>query len=436
MSDLRPTADDCCRRLQKIYNVAIRVPWLCTDYIVKHIRATPGAVILGGGFASLEAARNLGKHGVRVCIFGDASAVARFSRLTSRFMKWPKGMKNEELPDFLIAMADRWDIRGWVLFPSSDEHLRILAQDTFVAKHFILTTPPWETAKHLFDKRLTYTLAQKTGVPTPRGYDLRNGDWVAVPDIEFPVVLKPAITPHFLETTNRKAYRADNRIELQNLYEGMLRVIPASEIIVQELIPEPSKNLFSFAGYFKQGEPIVGLSVKRTRQFPVDFGRSSSFVVTVDVPELRELASQLLRAIRYTGLAELEFMWNAKRARFELLDVNARLWSWHGLASAAGLDLPYIAFADAVGRTPAHGAVRHGVKWVRLVTDVRAAAQAIRGGTMSIRQYLTSLRGTTAFSVFSLSDPLPSFTEPLLLLLDHFIRFVSKRGRAQHQKRR
>lgn len=398
--------------------------------IMNHAHKSPGAVILGGSFACLEAARNLDKHGVRVCVLGSATSVARFSRSVGRFVKWPRELKDEELPNFLVAMTEKFGVRGWVLFPSCDEHLRVLARHrSLLMEHFVLTTPPWETLRFLYDKRLTYTLAQKVGVPIPHTYIAGNADQLASLDVEFPVVLKPASTSRFLETTNRKAYRANDRQELQKLYAAMSRVIPPSEVIVQDLLPEPSRNLFSFAGYYRQGEPIVGLSVKRTRQLPRDFGRTSTFVVAVEVPELRELASQLLRAIHYTGLAEVEFMWNVKRARFELLEVNARLWAWQGLAAAAGLDLPYVAFTDALGQNPPIGAMRQGTKWVRLLTDVRAAAQEILSGTLSIRQYLASLRGATAFAVFSSSDPMPFIMEPLLMLFAHLNSWSSRRRR-------
>jgi predicted ATP-grasp superfamily ATP-dependent carboligase len=304
-----------------------------------------------------------------------------------------------------------------------------------LAEYFVLATPPWETVKYFYDKRLTYTLARKLGIPMPYSCVPGNIDQLDSLDIEFPVVLKPAITSHLTETSSTKAYLANDRHELHKLYEVMIQVIPSSEVIVQEFLPEPSKNLFSFAGYFKQGEPIVGLSVKRTRQFPRDFGRASTFVVAVELPELSELASQLLRTIHYTGMAEVEFMWSVKRARFELLEVNARLWAWHGLAVAAGLDIPYVAFAEALGLNSPIGTMRQGTKWVRPWTDVRAAAQEILSGTLSIRQYLISLCGKTAFSLFSLSDPIPFIAEPLLLFFNRLRRWSSKRRRSLYLHR-
>src|SRR4030065_415486 len=91
-------------------------------HIMNRAHDRPGAVILGGGFACLEAARNLDKCGVRVCVVGSATSVARFSRSVGRFVKWPRGLKDEELPDFLVAMAEKYGLRGWVLFPSCDDY--------------------------------------------------------------------------------------------------------------------------------------------------------------------------------------------------------------------------------------------------------------------------------------------------------------------------
>lgn len=393
------------------------------DYVrgtqVSTFTHNPGAVILGGSFASLGAARNLAKHGIRVCVFGPACSVARFSRSLSRFVLTPSLLKNEEVADYLVRMAEVYRLQGSVLFPSTDEQVRIIAQNqSLLAQHYTLTTPSWETVRFLYDKRLTYELAREAGVAIPNSLVPGDAERLAALNVDFPVILKPAITARFLSLTNRKAFRADNRKQLQSLYEKMSGMIGSSQVIVQDLLPEPSRNLFSFAAYFRNGEPIAGLSVKRSRQLPQDFGRTSTFVESVEMPELNKLAGQLLRPIRYTGLAEVEFMWNANRNRFELLEVNARLWAWHSLAIAAGLDLPYLAFADSLGRTPPIGPLRPGAKWVRFLTDLRAAAQGIRSGSLGLPQYLGSLRGTTAFAVFSASDPLPCVVEPFLLLLN------------------
>ncbi len=396
---------------------------------MRQIHGSPGAVILGGNFASVAAARNLSAHGVKVCVIDTATSLARFSRSVNYFVRQPRGIKDNELSHYLVKIAKNLCVRGWVLIPCSDEQLRIVAQNgPMLAEYYVLTTPLWETIEILYDKRLTYKLAQKVGVATPRTWVPGNADRLTALHLDFPVVLKPAISSHFLRATNRKAYRADNHQELQGLYETMSQVISSWEVIIQDFLPEPSKNLFSFAGYFRKGDSLAGLTVKRTRQFPRDFGRSSTFVEIAEVPELRELASQLLRAICYTGLAEIEFMWNSKHARFELLEVNARLWAWHSLAVEVGIELPYMAFADALGQNFTLGPIRQDIKWIRLRDDVRSAAQEIRSGALSIREYLLSMRGPKAFAVFSPSDPIPFLVEPFLIILNRLGRLRSIRN--------
>ncbi len=379
----------------------------------------PGALILGGGFVSLEAARTLAAQGVQVRIVGHATSPARFSRSVRRSYGWPRALQPEMLPEFLSTLARDHGLQGWVVFPTADAHLRVLAEPPpELRAHFALATPRWEAARHFFDKRLTYALARQTGVPIPDTWTAPAGGELAAGNFGFPVVLKPAISAPFFSATNRKAYRADDRAEFQRCYAAMVRVIPPDEIIVQEFLPDAGSNLVSYAGYFREGQPVAGLSARRKRQLPTDFGRSSTFVEAAEIPGLRELAARLLGAVRYTGLAEVEFMWDGQHARFELLEVNPRMWAWLGLARAAGLDLPYLAYADALGQSAAAGPPRYGVKWVRFATDVRAAAQEIRAGRISVGQYLRSLRGRTAFSVFSPRDPLPFLLEPLLVVLD------------------
>jgi predicted ATP-grasp superfamily ATP-dependent carboligase len=345
----------------------------------------------------------------------------------SHFIPLPNDPGDEEIVDLLIEAADTQGLRGSVLFPGNDEQVRIVAQHAApLAERYVLTAPPWKTVECVYDKRLTHELARRAGLAVPQTYVPGSADRLADLDVEFPLILKPAVTPRFLKYDTRKAYRADNRQELVACFQAMSRAIGPSEVIVQELLPDPSMNLFSFAGYFRQGEPVAGLSARRVRQFPADFGMYSTLVETVDVPELRDLATKLLQHLDYTGLAEVEFMWDPRQSCFKLLEVNARLWAWHSLAIAAGVDLPYVAFADALGESPPLGTVRNGVKWVKLLTDVRGATHEIRAGRLGIREYLSSLRGVTGFAVASRSDPAPFIAEVLLAVRIRLERLLSR----------
>lgn len=375
-----------------------------------------GAVIAGGHFLSLGAARNLAKHGLPVYVLDSAVCVSQFSTCVKHFFRSPPATQDARVVEFLLRMAAERSLDNWVLFPSTDDYVRILAQHRKrLGEHYRVTTPPWDVVKFLYDKRLTHRLATQQGVPVPATYNPGGMDDLVSLRLDFPVVLKPAITAHLASITKKKAYRANDTQELIDLYEMMSAVIDPSEILVQELVPGGAENLFSFAGFFKDGVAIAGLSARRPRQHPMEFGRASTFVETVGVPELRTLAGRLLQGIGYSGLAEVEFMYDEKDARFELLEVNPRIWGWHTIAIRAGLDLPYMAYADAVGEEVVVGPARENVKWVRLLTDVPTALREILAGRLTVREYLTSLSGDVEWAVFSLKDPL-AFVADLFLV--------------------
>ncbi len=389
------------------------------------VSSEPGALIAGGHFLGLGAARNLTRHGVPVCVLDSAPCVAQVSRQIRRFMRCPPtGSAEDEAAflDFLVQLAAREGMQGWVLFPSTDDHVRIFAQQHERLSCYRLTTPPWEITEHLYDKRLTHRLAASRGVPMPRTCTAASAGELAAVDLRFPVVLKPAITGHLMSVTKKKAYRADDRGEMLAIYEMMAGIMDPSEILIQDLIPGRAEKLYSYAGFFKDGAPVAGLAARRPRQHPMEFGRASTFVEVVHAPELEELAARLLGGISYTGLAEVEFMYDDRDARFELLEVNPRIWGWHTIAIRAGLDLPYYAYADAVGLdvlgeiARLARPLRSDARWVRLVTDVPTVLSEIARGRLSVRQYLASMSGNLEFAVpWSLRDPLPFLADVLLV---------------------
>ena len=111
-----------------------------------------------------------------------------------------------------------------------------------------------------------------------------------------------------------------------------------------------------------------------------EFGRASTFVETVDVPWLEQLSARFLGEIEYYGLAELEYKLDPRSGQFKLLDFNARTWGYHTLGFGAGVDFPYLQFADQIGETVTPCRARVGIRWVRLVTDLPTAALEIYTG--------------------------------------------------------
>jgi D-aspartate ligase len=152
---------------------------------------------------------------------------------------------------------------------------------------------------------------------------------------------------------------------------------------------------------------VVSLTARRTRQHRIDFGRSSTFVETIEQKEVAALACRFLRSLGYAGVAEVEFKYDGREQCFKLLDVNGRFWTRNALGAFAGADFPYLLWRQALGQTVEPGRARPGRTSMYGSCDVIAALQEIAGRSLSLRDYLCSLRQRMAFASFALDDPLP-----------------------------
>jgi predicted ATP-grasp superfamily ATP-dependent carboligase len=253
-------------------------------------------------------------------------------------------------------------------------------------------------------------MAEEVGVGAPRTwYPKASGDLDAMV-FAFPVIVKPAISVRLQYVLRLKALPARSLSELHRQYDRAASILHPDEIMVQEIIPGGGSQQYSVATYCRDGEPIVGMTARRIRQYPIDYGLGSSFVRAVEVPELFEPAAKLLRFMRVTGMAEVEFKQDPRDGRFKLLDINVRPWGWHTLGGVCGLDFPYIQYRDLIEQqAPASLSPRYGRQWVRLLTDLPAGFQEMRAGTLSPFAYLRSLIGRNTGSVFDWRDPLPAF---------------------------
>jgi D-aspartate ligase len=377
----------------------------------------PGALVVGGDYQGLGIVRSLGRRGIDVVVIDDERSISRFSRYTTAAERVPDLRDEETTVEALLELGRRRRLDGWVVFPTREETVIALARHRDrLGRIFRIPTPPWEVTRWAWDKRNTYCRARELGIPTPRDWRVASQADVDAVDGTPPFAVKPAIKERFIYTTKSKAWRADTREELAARVQEAAALVGTDEVIVQELIPGGGERQVAYCAFFKDGRADASMTVRRLRQHPPEFGRASTFVQTVDLPELEEVSLRFLRSIDYYGLVELEYKHDERDGRYKLLDVNARTWGYHTLAQRAGVDFPYLLYADQVGR-PRAGAMRTrpGVSWIRLATDVPTAVLELAGRRLDWRGYMHSLRISEIESVFSRDDPRPGVAELALL---------------------
>ena len=376
----------------------------------------PGAVVTGASYRALAVVRSLGRRGVPLRVVrSDEHALAAASRYAGPRLAWPDAGGEQARVDYLCRLADREGLRGWVLIPTHDEEAALVARHHGVlAERYRLTTPPWETLRTAYDKRATHAAGARLGLAQPWTLFPRAADDLAEAEPRLPVVVKPAYKESSNRLTVDKAWRADDTETLRRRYEEACELVDPDILMIQELIPGDGAAQLSYAALCSDGEVLASLTARRTRQFPMDFGRASTFVETIDDPDTERDARRLLSAMRFTGLVEVEFKRDDRTGAGLLLDVNPRPWGWQSLGGRAGVDFPYLLFRMASGATVPSSRAVLGVRWVRMTTDVLAVAGELRAGRLSAWSYLRSLRRPLEFAVFARDDPLPAFVGPLV----------------------
>jgi len=386
-----------------------------------------GALVVGGDHPGLAIARSLGRRGIPVYIIDDQYCVSLFSRYATKVIRVESILDERKTVDAVLEVGRRYNLRDWVLFPTRDENVAAFSRyREELASFFRVTTGHWSSVEWAWDKKKTYELAEKLDIPCPKTFNPRSVEELPALFPRLPLAIKPAVKENFFYATGAKAWRADTPEQLLSLYEKAVAQIKPEEILIQEIVPGDGTTQYSYCAFVQGGVPTSVLTARRVRQHPREFGRAATYVETIDAPEIEILSERFLKAINYHGVVEIEYKRHSRTGEYKLLDVNARPWGFHAIGPAAGVDFPYVIYADQMGIPAEPARAKAGVGWLRMVSDIPTALSDYLHGSLSIATYLKSLKATRVESVFSAGDPLPSLAEIIMLpylAAKKFLRF-------------
>jgi predicted ATP-grasp superfamily ATP-dependent carboligase/peptidoglycan/xylan/chitin deacetylase (PgdA/CDA1 family) len=384
----------------------------------------PGVVIVGGAHGTLALARSLGVLNVPVYYLTHDSPLPGWSRFVRETIRWA-GPHDAGAIAFLRQMAEKHGLKGCLLVPSGDGEVQLISQHREeLSALYKIVLPDWAALQWLCEKPLLYKRAAELGVSIPRTYALTSDADIDALDVMFPVILKPNMGGGDTTIARAKVIRADDRQALKTAFADASGEIGAGNVVVQELIPGGGESQFSYAALWLNGEPMAEFTARRARQYPVDFGYTSTRVEVVDNGQAIDAARKMLKSAGHSGLVEVEFKLDGRDGELKLLDVNPRPWSWFGLCSAAGVDLGALLWRVANDeQTGQPVSARQGVSWSYLVRDTVAAFTLARRGETRIGDYFASLGKIRSWASFALNDPLPGLIDLPLTVL----RVIKKR---------
>ena len=324
----------------------------------------------------------------------------------------------DDLTAFLDELATRYSGKK-VLLPASDDCSLYLARnEARLEENFVLLNPAAETMQRVKDKRRQYALAEQVGVPIPETYFPQSWqELVGIAEFldDYPYVIKPLeaekwrLSSYSSVAGGQKAITVHNREQLIAEYERISVTDP--NLMVQEIISGEDEHLVTFLGYCSaELKPLAHCIRSKLRQFPVDFGYCTS-TVSIHNDVVERQAKLLLNQADYTGIVGIEFKRDPKTGDYKLIEINTRPVNTTGIAAACGVDLPVIAYRDAIGeiQEPVTN-WEDGVIWIRLVQDIGAALTLRRQGRLQAAQWFRSIRGKRVHALLAMDD-LPPFLQ-------------------------
>lgn len=330
------------------------------------------AVVDVGWVNGLAAVRSLGRAGIRVlAVDHRPSALGFRSRYAEPALSPDPFTDEHRFVNFVRALGKV------VVFPTHDDSLNAIAR--YADDLEVLTPfPDWSVLERLQSKRVQLEEAAAAGIDIP------------TPDPgTFPVIVKPDRSVEFKRRYRRQAFRCETQAELDDALDKTAEFGP----IVQELVPGGDDTLFTVGSYLDADGRALGVfSGRKLQQTPPGIG-TCRVGEALWVPEAVDAALTLLRATGYRGVSQVEFKRDPRDGRYKLMEINARLWQWHGLATACGVDLPLIAYRDLTGEAQPD---------VRMNGDGKRWAISLMPGESPAPQ-----RPPYVDAVFALDDPKP-----------------------------
>ncbi|MEZ5628533.1 MAG: ATP-grasp domain-containing protein [Rhodocyclaceae bacterium] len=370
---------------------------------------------------ALSVARSLKEIGVSVDVASStAHPIAAYSRAVERCLTYPDPLTRQL--DFIAWIRDVTEQAGYALIiPVTERTVAPLLKHRDRYDDTRVAMAPTESLRLALDKAQTVALAESVGIPVPRSVlieDIAELD-AARARFDFPIVIKPASSVGADQSKNIQltvSYAFDDN-ELRALVQHALRF---GHVILQEYFRGEGEGIELLADH---GEVIYAFQHRRLHEVPLTGGGSSLRMSVEITPALLDASRRLMAAMKWHGVAMVEFKHDPVSGQFRLMEVNGRFWGSLPLAAAAGANFPGMLYELLVkGKVGKHPAARPGVYCRNLARDVYWHEQVLRknaparlvsipGWRAVLNDALLMFSWRHAFDVQRWSDPKPGLVD-------------------------
>ena len=147
------------------------------------------------------------------------------------------------------------------------------------------------------------------------------------------------------------------------------------------------------------------------------------------VPEVADAGLRLLRELGYHGISGVEFKRDPRDGGYKLMEINARSTILaHTLAPYVGVDIPYVAYRDAIGSPDHASRQRDGVRSIQCSTDIPDSLAEMAAASSVLGNGCVRCAGTRVDGILALDDPVPGLLDAAGVLRARLSRRASRDG--------
>ena len=266
-------------------------------------------------------------------------------------------------PNFITAFAKLVKEQNYdVYFPVGSRAFEFAVHNLQFLKNELglkLLTPNYEQFEIAMSKEATRSFASQIGLQTPKTHRLTKlQDLKRIgSSLSFPVVIKAQ-----REMGVNVVDYAANYDELHSKYHNQVTTYQFKENelpIIQDYIKGHGEGYFALC---YEGQILSEFQHRRIREYPPTGGMSTCAISTYN-EDVRKAGSSLLKALKWTGVAMVEFKVSEKNEPY-LLEINPKYWGSHDLALEANIDFPNLAMSLLLdGDKPSPQIYKTGIKY-------------------------------------------------------------------------
>jgi predicted ATP-grasp superfamily ATP-dependent carboligase len=183
----------------------------------------------------------------------------------------------------------------------------------------------------------------------------------------------------------------------------------SGDLMLCEFIPGPDTCGANYNSFCIDGRPVQEFTAQKVRLRPTAIG-FPTVVHSRRIPPVLDAGRRMIAALGYNGFSCMEFKLDLRDGIYKLMEVNGRHNYSGCLASACGIDFPwlsYLAACDVTLPVAAHNEIPE-IFWIDEERDMRAALPAFSSSIGAARSWLEPYRGAHVYAVLSRSDLMPS----------------------------